>query len=98
MAGTTEVISSWLNKLKGTVVNNGSSALPPDLTGKTLDDFYVLRKTDISSGKADIYLCSGTGRRTGKQYILKYYRRMNAVKPDVVRKLMGIKKTLWLLF
>ena len=90
MAGATEVISSWLNKLKGTVVNNGSSALP-DLTGKTLDDFYVLRKMDISSGEADIYLCSGTGRRAGKQYILKYYRRMNAVKPDVVRKLMGIK-------
>ena len=90
MAGATKVISSWLNKLKGTVVNNGSSALP-DLTGKTLDDFYVLRKMDISSGEADIYLCSGTGRRAGKQYILKYYRRMNAVKPDVVRKLRGIK-------
>ena len=90
MAGATEVISSWLNKLKGTVVNNGSSALP-DLTGKTLEDFYVLRKMDISSGEADIYLCSGTGTRAGKQYVLKYYRRVNAVKPDVVRKLMEIK-------
>lgn len=91
MAGATEVISSWLNKLKGTVVNNGSSALPPDLTGKTLDDFYVLRRMDISSGEADIYLCSGTGKCSGKRYVLKYYRRENAVKPDVVRKLMGIK-------
>ena len=90
MADTTKVNSSWLDKLRRTVVNNGSPAIP-DLTGKTLEDFYVLRKMDVSSGEADIYLCSGIGARAGKQYVLKYYRRVNAVKPDVVMKLMGIK-------
>ena len=86
----TKVNSSWLDKLKGTRVNTGMADIP-NLAGKTLEDFHIDRKMDLSSGEADIYFCTGTGKRAGKQYVLKYYRRENAVKPDVVRKLMGIK-------
>ncbi|WP_274968878.1 DUF6273 domain-containing protein [Succinimonas amylolytica] len=86
----TKVNSSWLDKLKGTRVNTGMADIP-NLAGKTLEDFHIDRKMDLSSGEADIYLCTGTGKRAGKQYVLKYYRRENAVKQDVVRKLMGIK-------
>ncbi len=83
--------SSWLDtKLKDTKFNEVSSEIS-DLTGKTLENFHVDRKMDIPSGEADIYLCSGIGERAGKSYVLKYYRRENAVKPDVVRKLMEIK-------
>ena len=90
MSSETQVNSSWLDKLKGTRVNQEISETP-DLSGKTLEEFHIDRKMDIPSGEADIYLCSGTGKRAGKQYVLKYYRRENAVKQDVVKKLMGIR-------
>ena len=45
---------------------------------------------DIPSGEADIYLCSGMEKHTGKHFILKYYRRENAVKPEVIAKLRSI--------
>ncbi|WP_274968803.1 protein kinase domain-containing protein [Succinimonas amylolytica] len=46
---------------------------------------------DIPSGEADIYLCSGTGSHAGAKFVLKYYRRENAVKQDVLEKLRGIR-------
>ena len=85
----TKVNSSFLNKLKNTVLNKADSL--PDITGKTLGEFHADRRMNISSGEADIYLCSGTGSHAGESFVLKYYRRENAVKPDVLEKLRGIK-------
>ena len=79
---------NFFNKLKKTVINKSSSV--QDITGQILGDFHVDRKMDIPSGEADIYLCSGIEKHTGKHFILKYYRRENAVKPEVIAKLESI--------
>ncbi len=63
----------------------------PNITDLTLGDFHADAKLDIYSGEADLYLCSGTGERSGKNYLLKYYRRQNAVKPEVLEKLKTVK-------
>ncbi|MEE3423484.1 MAG: protein kinase [Succinimonas sp.] len=63
----------------------------PDITGLTLDEFHVDGKLDIDSGEAELYLCSGIEERSGRTYLLKYYRRKNAVKPEVVEQLKTVK-------
>ena len=62
----------------------------PDITGLTLDEFHIDSRLGIVSGEADIYLCSGTGSHSGKRFLLKYYRRENAVKQDVLEKLKSV--------
>ena len=84
----TETKINFFNKLKSTVVNKFSAV--PDITGQTLEDFHVDRRMEIPSGEADIYLCTGTGTYAGRKFILKYYRRENAVKPEVIAKLQSI--------
>lgn len=84
----TETKINFFNKLKSTVVNKFSAV--PDITGQTLEDFHVDRRMEIPSGEADIYLCTGTGIHAGRKFILKYYRRENAVKPEVIAKLQSI--------
>ena len=79
---------NFFNKLKNTAINKFSSV--PDITGQTIEDFYVEKRMEIPSGEADIYLCSGTENHAGKKFILKYYRRENAVKPEVIAKLRSI--------
>jgi serine/threonine protein kinase len=79
---------NFFNKLKSTAINKFSSV--PDITGQTVEDFYVEKRMEIPSGEADIYLCSGTENHAGKKFILKYYRRENAVKPEVIAKLRSI--------
>ena len=79
---------NFFNKLKNTAINKFSSV--PDITGQTVEDFYVEKRMEIPSGEADIYLCSGTENHAGKKFILKYYRRENAVKPEVIAKLESI--------
>ncbi|MBQ3683757.1 MAG: protein kinase [Succinimonas sp.] len=89
MTSTTKLNLSFLSRLKNTVLNKSASL--PDITGKTLGEFHADRRMDLPSGEADIYLCSGTGSHAGERFVLKYYRRENAVKQDVLEKLRGIK-------
>ncbi len=84
----TKINSSLSSKFKKTQVNSVQKL--PDITGHTLGEFLVDSRLDIVSGEADIYLCSGTGSHAGKKFLLKYYRRENAVKPDVLEKLKGV--------
>jgi serine/threonine protein kinase len=63
----------------------------PDITDQTVDGFHADAKLDIVSGEADLYFCSGTGDRSGRNYLLKYYRRKNAVKREVLDKLKTVK-------
>ncbi len=86
----TKVNASFLDKLRGKTRINDAESPVPDLTGKTLGDFYAEQKMNVTSGEADIYRCSGTGAHAGKRFVLKYYRRENAVKPDVIEKLQRI--------
>ena len=85
----TKVNSSFLNKLKSTRVNSFQKL--PEITGQTLDGFHVNSRLDIMSGEADIYLCSKTDAADSKRYILKYYRRENAVKQDILNKLREVR-------
>ncbi|WP_019001943.1 protein kinase domain-containing protein [Succinimonas amylolytica] len=85
----TKISSSFLSRLKNTVLNKSGSI--PDITGKTLGDFHIDRRMNLPSGEADIYLCSGTGSHAGKRFVLKYYRRENAVKQEVLEKLSGLR-------
>ncbi len=84
----TKIHSTLLSKFQKTEVA-GFHKLP-DLTGLTLGEFQVDTRLDIASGEADIYLCSGTGNCSGKNFLLKYYRRENAVKSDVLEKLKAV--------
>ena len=63
----------------------------PDITDLTLGEFHVDKKLDIVSGEADLYLCSRSGDGSGKNYLLKYYRRKNAAKPEVLEQLKMVK-------
>ena len=89
MSSTTKLNLSFLSRLKNTILNKYGAL--PDITGKTLGEFHADRRMDLPSGEADIYLCSGTGSHAGERFVLKYYRRENAVKQDVLEKLRGIK-------
>ena len=84
----TKINSSLSSKFKKTQVNNVQ--MLPDITGLTLDEFHIDSRLGIVSGEADIYLCSENCIHSGKKHLLKYYRRENAVKPDVLEKLKGV--------
>ncbi len=84
----TKVNPSLFRKFKKTQVNNIQKL--PDITGLTIDKFHVDSRLDIVSGEADIYLCSRVNDKSGKSFLLKYYRRENAVKPDVIKKLKTV--------
>lgn len=84
----TKVNSSLFSKFKKTQVNSIQKL--PDITGLTIDGFHVDSRLDIVSGEADIYLCSRVKGNSGKSFLLKYYRRENAVKPDVIEKLKTV--------
>ncbi|WP_406038839.1 protein kinase domain-containing protein [Succinimonas sp.] len=84
----TKVNATLFSKFKKTQVRKSEKL--PDITGLTLGEFHADSRLDIVSGEADIYLCSGTGSRSGKKFLLKYYRRENAVKPDVLEKLKTV--------
>ena len=63
----------------------------PDITDQTIDGFHIDAKLDIVSGEADLYLCSRAGENSEGTYLLKYYRRKNAVKPEVVEQLRTVQ-------
>jgi hypothetical protein len=96
MSSTTKLNLSFLSRLKNTVLNKSASL--PDITGKTLGEFHADRKMDLSSGEAEVYLCSGTGSHEGERFVLKYYRREDALKPEVLEKLSGIRNPVLLLW
>ena len=84
----TKVNSSLSSKFEETKVNIVQKL--PDITGLTLGEFHIDSRLEIVSGEADIYLCSVVGSHSGKKFLLKYYRRENAVKPDVLEKLKTV--------
>ena len=85
----TQVNSSLSGKFKKTRPNIVQKL--SDITGLTLGEFHIDARMNIVSGEADIYFCSGTGSLSGKEFLLKYYRRENAVKPDVLEKLKTVQ-------
>ena len=86
----TKINASIAEKLKRTRTNTQNSSAP-DITGIALGDFHVDSRRGVTSGEADIYLCSGRGQYAGQRFILKYYRREHAVKPEVIEKLRHLQ-------
>ena len=81
-------INSFLSKVQRTRIHSSESRTP-DLTGITLPEgFLAESRLPVSSGEADIYTARDP---SGKQYILKYYRRENAIKDEVIRLLREIR-------
>ena len=82
------VINSFSSKLK-TVINNNSVSKVPDLLGKViLGKYTVMDKIPGNSGEADLYLAIENG--TSRQVVVKLYRRKNAIKDEVIKKLRSI--------
>ena len=48
--------------------------------------YKVIRQLEVSSGEADLYLCS----YRGSEYVAKVYKRQFAIKQEVIDKLMTI--------
>lgn len=48
--------------------------------------YKVIRQLELSSGEADLYLCT----RNGAEYVAKVYKRKFAIKQEVMNKLMTI--------
>ena len=59
--------------------------LPPGTVLK--NGVVILRKLDVASGEADIYLCEHEGR----QLVLKHYRRAQSLKMEVIQTLKSIR-------
>ena len=55
--------------------------------GTLLDDKYeIIKKLDVTSGEADLFLC----RFEGKDYVAKIYRRDVSIKDDVIDVLKNV--------
>lgn len=50
------------------------------------DKFEIISPLGVSTGEADLFVC----RYTGKEYVVKIYRRQRAVKPEVILALKSI--------
>ncbi|WP_274968895.1 DUF6273 domain-containing protein [Succinimonas amylolytica] len=87
--------NDFLNLINRTSAQD-ESLFCPDVTGLTLSGFRVLEKLRVESGEADLYICrrdSGEYSWTmnsNERYVLKIFRRPNAVKDDVIARLKGI--------
>ena len=71
-------------------VVNGSAGVLPDFTGRTINDTYIADRTfEESSGEAVLYLCHRKNCPE-KEYVIKIYRRKEAVSPAVMENLIHI--------
>ncbi len=75
---------------RGVTAVNAVSSVGFDMTGETVLEKYEIReKLDVTSGEADLYLC--TDKSTGTEYILKLYRRKDAIKDEMLDELTRIR-------
>lgn len=87
MGGSGTKVNPEVAGVSGTVVNNDLNMNQLQLPeGYVLQDKYTIRKRlDANSGEADLYLCE----YEGKEYIAKFYRRINAIKEEVLNRLQN---------
>ena len=84
----TRINSGFLDKIRRTAVNRQEAEIP-DPVGSTLSGAYLVTgRMGVASGEADIFSCRDP---RGKRYVLKLYRRENAIKPEVLKRLAGIR-------
>ena len=63
----------------------------PDLTGVTLGDVTVERRTAMNPGWMDTYLCRGSGNLSGKKFLLRYFYSERAVNNDAIDRINAAK-------
>jgi len=56
------------------------------IIGNSIGEFIIKQKLDVFAGEADLYLCE----KESSQYVLKLYRREQAIKDEVIEKLKSI--------
>ncbi len=72
-----------------TSVNSQFQGGVADLTGLVLSEGYqVLRRLEVVSGEADLYICTNG---SGEEYVLKVYRRRDAVKLSLLEELVKLR-------
>lgn len=85
-AAATEINNDILqqyNKQNGIELGNNQ----PVIEGTEICEKYkVVRQLEVSSGEADLYLCSCMN----SEYVAKIYKRQFAIKQEVIEKLMTI--------
>lgn len=81
------VINTAVNKA-GTVINSAvQNKSDGSLIGKVIAEKYsVVSRLADTAGEADLYLCEDDGMK----YVAKIYRRLAAVKPEIVEALKTI--------
>ncbi|WP_019001165.1 DUF6273 domain-containing protein [Succinimonas amylolytica] len=83
----TRINMSFLEKIRKTAVNIQGREMP-DPVGSVLSGKYrVTGRLGITSGEADIFRCQDAA---GRRFVLKLYRRENAIKSEVLERLSGI--------
>ena len=55
--------------------------------GQQIGNYHVMKKLDIQTGEADLYLVEADGAR----YVLKHYRRNTAIKEEIFEQLKNIE-------
>ena len=71
-------------------IHNNSNDNTSNILGETLDGFTLQEKLPSSSKEADIYRAINFSIDPNKAFILKYYRRKNAIKPQVLEKIRSL--------
>ncbi len=97
--GASTTINPNLQDSSSTVINNEIIDQYNQQNGVELDDdqpinegveicgkYKVIRQLEVSSGEADLYLCS----YNNSEYVAKVYKRKVAIKQEVIDKLMTI--------
>lgn len=79
-AGNSEIIEQYDRQ------NETNMAQPIGEGEEICGKYKVIRQMEVSSGEADLYLCS----LKGKEYVAKVYSRQVAIKQEVIDKLMTI--------
>ncbi len=70
----------------GTLLNTISQQSDIIHTGSVIDGYKIQDRMNVTTGEADLYLCEKDEQR----YVLKLYRREEAVKADVIEKIKKI--------
>ena len=84
----TRINMSFLDKIRKTAVNRQDREMPDPVVSVLSGKYRVTGRLGISSGEADIFSCQDEAEQ---RFVLKLYRRENAIKPEVLERLSGIR-------
>ena len=74
--------------VSATVIRSDSGR-STDLTGQTISGYRITEALNTAAGEADLYKCHKAANPGAGTYVFKIFRRENAIKESVVRKLLS---------